>query len=131
MRTVLIAVGVGVACTKGAPPPAAPRELPADRVADVAGTWASSDDMDWGYRMTIEPGGVIDIWIDRGKLGRCEQKGTIEPAGDSRVFRITYTRGECNPQVVGIPITMSIGSFTGDTLTVVVGDQRRTYARAP
>ena len=63
-------------------------------------------------------------------MGRCEQKGTIQPSSP-RVFRVTYTRGECNPQAVNIPIDMTISSFTGDTLTLVVGDQSRTYQRAP
>lgn len=127
-RPVLLAAVV--ACSK--PPPAAPRpqERSAETVADIAGRWAANDELDWGYIMTIEAGGVIDVWIDRGKMGRCEQKGTISPAG-SRVFRVTYTRGECNPQAVGVPLEMNVASFTGDALTIVVGDQRRTYTRAP
>jgi hypothetical protein len=131
MRVALIALIVGGACSKGPPPKAPPREVPADRVADIAGTWVASDDMDWGYRMTIEVPGVIDVWIDRGKLGRCEQKGTIAASAPGRAFRITYTRGECNPQAVGIPIEMTVSSFTGEALTIMVGDQRRTYARSP
>lgn len=125
-----VVLAVVIACSK--PPPAAPKkqELPAENVADIAGRWAANDDLDWGYTMTIEAGGVIDVWIDRGKMGRCEQKGTISPAG-SRVFRVTYTRGECNPQAVGIPLDMTVASFTGDVLTVVVGEQQRTYSRTP
>ena len=125
-----VALAVLVACSK--PPPAAPKttELPADAVGDIAGRWAANDDLDWGYTMTIEPKGVIDVWIDRGKMGRCEQKGTITPAGN-RVFRVTYSRGECNPEAVGVPIELTIASFTGESLTIVVGDQRRTYARTP
>ena len=120
-----------VACSK--PPAAGPsvEELPADQVADIAGRWAANDDLDWGYTMTIEPTGVIDVWIDRGKMGRCEQKGTIAPGASSRRFRVTYTRGECNPEAVGVPLDLTIASFTGSSLTVVVADQRRTYTRAP
>ena len=109
---------------------AAPVEMPAEKVADVAGTWVANDDMDWGYKMTISPPSTIDVWIDRGKMGRCEQKGTLKPSSP-RVFQVTYTRGECNPQAVGMPIDMSIASFTGSSLTVVVGDQKRVYTRAP
>ena len=29
-------------------------------VADIAGHWVSSDDLDWGYKMAIEPTGGID-----------------------------------------------------------------------
>jgi hypothetical protein len=118
------------ACSKPPPPKAPVSELPADKLDQIAGRWAANDDLDWGYTMTITPGGSIDVWIDRAKMGRCQQKGTIAAGGASRVFRVTYTRGECNPDAVGIPIEMTIASFTGASLTVVVGDQRRTYARA-
>jgi hypothetical protein len=120
-----------VAACGGAPakkPP--PVELPAEKVADLAGVWVASDEMDWGYKMTITAPAKIDVWIDRNKMGRCEQVGKIEPTSP-RVFRVTYTRGECNPQAVNVPIDMSIASFTGSSLTVVVGDQRRTYQRSP
>lgn len=118
------------ACGSKPPPKAPAQELPADKVADIAGRWATSDEMDTGYTMTIEAPGKIDVWIDRGKAGRCEQVGTIAPAGSSRVFRVTYTRGECNPEAVNIPIEMTIASFTGDFITVVVANQKRTYSRA-
>jgi hypothetical protein len=107
-----------------------PVEMPAEKVADVAGTWVTSDEMDWGYKMTITAPSTIDVWIDRGKMGRCEQKGTMAPSSP-RVFRVVYSRGECNPQAVNIPIDMSVASFTGGRLTIVVGDQKRTYTRAP
>ena len=118
------------ACGGGQKKQQGPVELPAEKVADVAGTWVASDEMDWGYKMTIAAPATIDVWIDRGKMGRCEQKGTMA-SSSPRVFKVTYTRGECNPQAVGIPIDMSIASFTGTSLTVVVGDQKRTYTRAP
>ena len=125
----LAPVVVLVAC--GTPPAhkPPPAELSADKLADVAGRWVTNDDMDFGYSMTIDDKGGIDVWIDRGKLGRCEQKGTIEPA-QSRTFRVVYKVGECNPQAVGIPIVMKVASFTGANLTVVVGEQTRTYQRA-
>jgi hypothetical protein len=123
-------IGVLAACGGSPKRAAAPVEMPAEKVADVAGTWVTSDEMDWGYKMTISPPSTIDVWIDRGKMGRCEQKGTLE-ATSPRVFRVVYTRGECNPQAVNVPIDMSVASFTGQNLTIVVGDQKRTYARAP
>ncbi len=116
------------ACGGGQKKQQGPVELSAEKVADLAGTWVASDDMDWGYKMTIAAPSTIDVWIDRGKMGRCEQKGTMKPSSP-RVFQVTYTRGECNPQAVGIPIDMSIASFTGTSLTVVVGDQKRVYSR--
>jgi hypothetical protein len=121
---VLVLVGCG-----GAPKAQKSRvELAAEQVADFAGTWFAADDMDWGYKMTISAPATIDVWIDRGKMGRCEQKGSLKPTSP-RVFAVTYTRGECNPEAVNIPISMSIASFTGDSLTIVVGDVKRTYTR--
>ncbi len=119
-----------VAC--GTPPvhKTPPKELPADSLGDIAGRWGMSDDMDIGYTMTIDEQGGIDLWIDRGKMGRCEQKGTIA-AGGSRTFRVVYKISECVPQLVGTPIDMKVPSYTGETLTVVVGEQSRTYQRAP
>ncbi|HEY5924226.1 MAG TPA: hypothetical protein VIV11_21260 [Kofleriaceae bacterium] len=129
MRVAWI-VAVLFACSKPPTTKQPPAERAADRVVDIAGRWVASDDMDWGYSMTIEPSGVIEVWIDRGKAGRCEEKGTLEPAG-SRTFKLTYTRGECNPQAVNVPMDLKIGSFTGNTLTIVVANETRTYERAP
>lgn len=127
----LAPVALVLACST--PRPASPtrQELPADTVEHVAGRWVAQDNLDWGYTMTIESRGVIDVWIDRGKMGRCEQRGTIEQGPVGRLFRIVYTRGECNPQAVGLPLELTVESFTGTTLTVVVSDQQRTYTRAP
>ncbi len=127
MRRIWLLV-VLVACGGGQKKQQGPVELSAEKVADLAGTWVASDDMDWGYKMTIAAPSTIDVWIDRGKMGRCEQKGTMKPSSP-RVFQVVYTRGECNPQAVNIPIDMAISSFTGTSLTITVGDQKRTYAR--
>jgi hypothetical protein len=128
MRAPLVLV-VLLGCSKPPPPKAPAAEQTADKVADIAGRWAANDELDWGYTMTIDAGGGIDVWIDRGKMGRCEQIGKIVGKA-TRVFTVTYVRGECNPEAVGIPIDMTVASFTGETLTVVVAEQRRTYARA-
>jgi hypothetical protein len=129
MRSLVI-VAVVLGCGGPPPPKPPPKELSADRAADLAGKWVTDDEMDWGYTMTITPDGVIDVWIDRGKMGRCEQKGTMTPVGN-RTFRVIYTRGECNPQAVNVPIEITIFSFTGTSLTIVVANQKRTYDRAP
>jgi hypothetical protein len=118
-------IGCGSAPAKKQPP----KELPVERIGDLAGRWVTSDEMDWSYEMTIVPKGDIDVWIDRGKMGRCEQKGTIVALADKMV-RVIYTKGECNPQAVRVPIDMHVTSFTGDSLTVEVVGQSRTYSRA-
>ena len=124
-----LVVGVLVGCGGAQSKKAPPKELPVDRISDLAGRWVSSDDMDWSYDMRIDAQGGIDVWIDRGKMGRCEQKGTIIALSD-RLVRIIYTLGECNPQAVRVPIDMRVTSFTGETLTVEVANQARTYQRA-
>lgn len=131
MSRIWPCVALAASCSKPSPPKPPPAERPADRVADLAGRWVASDDLDWGYSMTIEPSGVIDVWIDRGKAGRCEQRGTIEPARASRTFRVIYRRGECDPEAVGVPLELTVRSFTGDVLAIVVAGQARTYQRAP
>jgi hypothetical protein len=130
MRRVWPLLLVLVACSKPPPPKPPPAERTADQVADIAGRWVTSDEMDNSYSMTIEAAGVIEVWIDRGKTGRCQQKGTIAPAG-AKKFTVTYTRGECNPQAVNIPIELTVTSFTGDALTIAVAGEPRTYQRAP
>jgi len=130
MRLLLLGVVGGlVGCGGAQSNKAPPKEQPVDRISDLAGRWVSSDEMDWSYDMTIDKQGGIDVWIDRGKMGRCEQKGTIIALSD-RLVRIIYTRGECNPQAVRVPIDMRVTSFTGETLTVEVANQARTYQRA-
>jgi hypothetical protein len=130
MRVLLaVVVGFVVGCGGAPAKKEAPKELPVERISDLAGRWVTSDEMDWSYEMTIDAKGGIDVWIDRGKMGRCEQKGTIIALSD-RLVRVIYTRGECNPQAVKVPVDMRVTSFTGQSLTVEVANQARTYQRA-
>lgn len=126
--SVVVGFCVGCGGTQARKEP--PKELPVERIGDLTGRWVSSDEMDWSYEMTIDSKGGIDVWIDRGKMGRCEQKGTIVALAD-RLVRVIYTRGECNPQAVKVPVDMRVTSFTGESLTVEVASQARTYQRAP
>lgn len=128
MRLAFVVLLVGCGTPPARKPP--PAELPVKSLGDIAGRWVTSDDMDIGYSMTIEDKGGIDVWIDRGKMGRCEQKGTIA-AAQERTFRVVYKIADCVPQSAGVPIDMKVSSFTGASLTVVVGNQSRTYQRAP
>ena len=105
--------------------------------ADLAGRWVSSDDLDWGYTLTIDASGALDQWIDRGKMGRCEQKGTLKPLAP-RAFRIAYAREECHRDDTlpnGLAqLTLKVASFTGDVLAIeLAGDgtaEHRVYRRA-
>jgi len=130
MRLLSVAVVVLVGCGSAQVRKPPPKELPVNQISDLSGRWVASDDMDWSYEMTIDAKGGIDVWIDRGRMGRCEQKGTIIALAD-KLVRVIYTRGECNPQAVKVPIDMLVTSFTGESLTVEVGGQARAYQRAP
>lgn len=122
-------------------PPAAhapPADQPVAAAADLAGKWVTSDDLDWGYSLTIDADGGYDQWIDRGHMGRCEQKGALTLVAP-RTFRIAFAREECHrdaslPNGLG-RLTMKVGSFTGDVLVLeLAGDglaERHVYRRAP
>jgi hypothetical protein len=116
------------ACGHAAPPPKAV-EQPLGGVADLVGTWVASDDLDWGYKMTIQPKGGIAVVIDRARMGRCEQKGTLAPGSSDHVFVVTYKHGDCNKAIVNHPFDLTVASFSGASLTIVVGDQRWVYQR--
>ena len=123
------------ACGHAPPPKPPPAELPVKTAADLAGTWVSSDDMDWGYRLTIDKDGKLDQLIDRGQLGKCEQKGTLAASDAPKQLAITYTKNECNQQYDGGAVQMKVTSFTGDALVVaLVGygiEEKHVYKRAP
>src|SRR5258708_5524691 len=125
---------VVVACGHAPPPKPPPAELAVKTAADIAGTWVTSDDMDWGYRLTIDKDGKLDQTIDRGKLGRCAQKGTLAVGGEPKQFAITYAKNECNQQYDGGAVQLKVTSFTGDALAVtLVGygvEERHVYKKA-
>jgi hypothetical protein len=123
-----------VACGRPPPPKPPPAEIVVNGPADVNGKWVSDDDMDFGYVMTIDKAGAIDLTIDRNKLGRCEQKGTLVAVAPNKL-RATYTHDECHREMVGMPIDIVVASFTGDTLTIAFTapgiEERHIYRRAP
>jgi hypothetical protein len=133
MRVLSMCV-LAAACGHAPPPKPPPAELPVKTAADIAGTWVASDDMDWGYHLTIDKDGKLDQIIDRGRLGRCEQKGTLAPAAANELA-ITYSKNECNQQYDGGAVQMKVTSFTGDALAVtLVGygiEERHAYKHAP
>ncbi len=126
---------MSVACAK--PPPAKPvvRELDVTGTASFAGAWVADGAVDFYYALAIEPDGKLLMTIDRGKMGRCEQKGRLEPAGDPRSYRLVLEKNTCNPELGGGPFELAVSSFTGDHVTLGTGPdgamERRTYARDP
>jgi len=117
-----------------APPKPAAVEQPVTSIADIAGIWIASDELDWAYKLSVEPTGAIALVIDRNKMGICEQKGTLAAGSEPKSFQLTYERNECNRDYAGAVLQMKIASFTGDALTVVItgygSEERRTYTRA-
>src|SRR3954470_24584388 len=53
-----------VACGHAPPMQPPPVELPVTTAKDVAGTWVAEGELDWGYRMTIDPDGQFSLVID-------------------------------------------------------------------
>jgi hypothetical protein len=139
VRTIawtFVAVAVVVACGHPAPPRPPPSELAVKLPADIAGTWVTSDDSDWGYRLTIDKAGALAQVVDRGKMGRCEQKGTlVVDEATPKQFQITYDKNECNRDYNGAALQIKVASFTGEMLTLVVtgygSEERHVYKRAP
>ncbi len=87
--------------------------------------------MDFGYTLTLGRDGSFDQWIDRNRMGKCEQTGTL--TGAQGAFRLVYARDDCRDNPLNGPppaIDVKIESFTGDALTLAIGANRRAYQRA-
>jgi len=131
----LLAIFVIASCAKPPPPKPPAAEVDVSSPASFAGSWVMSDEMDFGYALVIAPTGQLVLTIDRGKMGRCEQKGMLEAGADPRTYRIAYTKNTCNPEVGGTPLEIKILSLTDSELALLItgdGTERRpTYTRDP
>jgi hypothetical protein len=135
MRWVMGCI-VFASCAKPPPPKPPPAELEITGPASFAGSWVTDDDMDRGYNLVIDPTGKLVLTIDRGKMGRCEQKGTLEQGADARTYRLAYTKDTCNPPAAApVPLDLKIASFTGAALALVItgdgAERRPVYTRDP
>jgi hypothetical protein len=136
--TCLVVVGCG---SKPAPrqPPAI--EQPVTGVASIAGDWVTDDDEDElasSYALVIARDGKLTRTVDRGKLPRCEQVGTLSAAEGERKFTLVLTKNTCGEGVAGSGVVrVGVSSFTGDRLGVWFGDDAglgvefQTYERRP
>ena len=135
-RAMRLPVTVLLLAACGHPPPAKPvaAERPVRAVADIAGRWLTSDDLDWAYTLALDPSGTIDLVIDRNKMGRCEEKGKLAPAAPPS-FQLTYERNDCNREYAGAQLQLKVASFTGDSLTIVItgygSEEKHVFTRAP
>ena len=134
MRWVIACLLVA-ACSHPPPPKAeGSGEEPVTGVETLAGTWLTNDDMDWLYRLTIVPDGRFVMSVERGKMGPCEQRGTVAHYGEGASFMLTLTRDSCSKGEGGqLPFT--IPSFTGDAMTLAykvgTAKTKRFYTRDP
>jgi hypothetical protein len=123
------------ACGHAPPPKPVPAEQPVHGIADVAGNWVASDDMDWSYALALDPSGTLDLVIDRNKMGKCEEKGKLVPGSEPQKFQITYERNECNRDYNGAALQLDVASFTGDSLTIVISgygsQEKHVFTRRP
>jgi hypothetical protein len=135
MRGMRPLVVVLVVACGHAPPAKSPTEQPVATMADIAGKWVTSDDMDWSYALTIDGNGGFDLVVDRVKMGKCEQKCTVAPGAAPKKFQITYVKNECNRDLGGAVLQLEVTSFTGDALTLVItgfgSQEQHTFTRAP
>jgi hypothetical protein len=123
-------VSTTAACGHAAPPPPA-AEKPVTSLADVAGSWVRDDDMGWFYRLSIDAAGKLDQTVDREQVGRCEQIGTVT-AGDAPThFKLALAHDTCTELGDAAATTLTVASFTGDKLVLVVGTAKRAYHRDP
>jgi len=133
MRALAVVL-LASACGHAPPPKTAAAERPVKTVADVAGHWVTSDDMDWYYALALDPSGGLDLVIDRNKMGKCEQKGKLVAGDAPQTFLLTYERNECNRDFNGASVQVKIESFTGDSLTLALigtGQERHRFTRDP
>jgi hypothetical protein len=126
MRLAVYSVLVG--CGHAAPPPAKPPARPVTAVADLAGKWSASDDMDFVYTLTIGGDGAFDLWEDRNKMGKCEVKGKLALTAGKLVLAVELDT--CHRDVAETSADIVVDQFSGDAFTLTVRDDSRAYRRA-
>jgi hypothetical protein len=135
LASALTIAALGVSCSHPPPPKRAAPELAITGIASVAGRWVADGNIDWGYALSIAADGAFVLAIDRDKLGRCEQKGTLVSGADPKTYQLTDVHDSCNRDAAGGPVEVRIASFTGEALELVVVadrlEERRRYQRDP
>lgn len=126
---------IASACGSKPTPKPPPAQLAITGPASFAGRWVTDDDLDFGYSLQVSADGGYLLVVDRGKMGRCEQKGALVGTADPRRYQIAFVKDTCDPEYTGGTIEIAVASFTADELVLVTTfagtPLRRTYARAP
>src|SRR5688572_27880023 len=87
------------ACGKPPPPRPPPAELEITGPASFAGSWVADDDLSWGYTLAVAPDSKIYLVIILGQVGRCDQKGVLQPGPDPRTYQVVYEKNTCTPEL--------------------------------
>ncbi|HEY0249934.1 MAG TPA: hypothetical protein VGC41_00320, partial [Kofleriaceae bacterium] len=128
-----LVVGMLVACSHPPPPPPVVAQKPVHALGDLAGSWSTSDDMDWGYLLEIKPDGDFHLTIDRGKLGRCFFHATPVQATAAPIYEMEVALDECHRDRAAGPVHIAVPSFTGTEATIEIHDadhvDKRTYRK--
>ena len=119
---------VPAGCGHAPPPAPKPAERPVAAVADLAGTWNASDDLDFLYKLTIDKDGAFDLWIDRNKLGKCEVKGKLALTAGKLVLAVDLD--QCHRDVTETSADVQVEQFTGDAFVLTLREDSRAYRRA-
>lgn len=136
MRRFLgLVIPIACGCGHAPPPRAASAEIPVTSPATIAGRWLTSDDLDWGYALEISADGRYTLHLERGKMGGCERRGRLSGKPEAGTFQLAYSKSTCDPPGTIALVSLSVTSFTGEALAVVVTgngtEDRRSYQRDP
>ncbi len=131
-----ILVGIGsLGCHHAPPlrPPAA--ERPLTKPGDLAGSWVTSDDLDWGYQLTFDAAGKMTQTIERARMGKCVQDAQLVAGPVPRQFTFAWKHDACDEGGPGAARTLEVVSFTADQLDIIVrggvGPLHRRYTPDP
>ena len=103
------------------PPPKPPApERPLTKPGDLAGSWVTSDDLDFGYQLTFDGSGMMRQTIERGRMGKCDQDAQLAMGSAARTFTFTFKHDTCDEGGPGAARTLEIVSFTADSSSIVV-----------
>lgn len=131
--STLLGVIASCGCGSKPTPKPPPAELEITSPASFAGRWVADDDMAFGYALEIGADGAFLLTMDRGKLGKCEQKGTLAAGADTHHYKIAFEKNTCDRDYAGGTVDIVIESFTRGSLVVATTfagtTTRRTYAQ--
>ncbi len=120
LRRALVACTVLAGCHHEPPPKPPAPERPLTKPGDLAGSWVTSDDLDFGYALTFDGSGMMTQTIDRGRMGKCVQDAQLAMGSAARTFAFTFKHDSCDEGGPGAARTLEVESFTADVLSIVV-----------